>query len=140
MSVILYEDERFLKIYESLHLKGRDLACFWDYPEGWDKPNGMNEVLWNFVNDLRRANTITWNRQYQDEQYPLDILELKTVTPYKNDFQLLKSLRGVRYNLISNDGQETDLLGCMQKLDKLILHIAFEIVDRLPEWEMADTW
>lgn len=42
MSVILYDDEKFLKIYQNLSIQGRDLAHLWKYPEGWDKPNGLD--------------------------------------------------------------------------------------------------
>ena len=140
MSVILYQDEKFLRIYQSLHLRGSRIAHIWHYPKGWDKPDGMDETLKNFVNDLRRANTITWNRQYEDDQYPLDILPSRRATSYSDNFELLKSLRGLRYNLIANDGSETNLLGCMEKLDRLIEFVAFEIIDKLPEWERANTW
>ena len=140
MSVMIYEDIKFLRIYESLHLKGRNIAPIWHYPKGWDEPNGMDESLKGFVNDLRRANTITWNRQYTDEQYQLSVLDFKTVLPYKNNFELLKSLRGVRYNLISNNGEETNLLDCYKKLDALVEYVALDIIDKMPEWERADTW
>jgi len=140
MSVILYDDEKFLRIYATLRLDAKDYAHIFDYPEGWNKPGGMDTYLRAFIDDLRRANIITWNRQYPDDQQPLRTLQFKPVLPYATDFELLKSLQGLRYNLISNDGTKTDISGCFEKLTNLIYCLMSRIIDRLPEYQRAETW
>lgn len=147
MSVILYEDEKFLRIYESLRGKqgGKEYAHLWHYPEGWDQPYGMDTHYRAFVQDLRRANIITWNRQYKDDIQAIRILEFKeapflSAMPYNSNIEFLKSLRGVRYNLIDNAGNETDLNDCLKKLEAIIDEVSYAIISRLPEWERADTW
>jgi len=140
MSVILYDDKKFLKIYATLRLNAKDYAHIFGYPEGWDKPGGMDTHLRAFIDDLRRANVITWNRQYPDDPQPLTALEFKPVMPYSSDIQLLKSLQGLRYNLISNDGRITNLSSCFEKLTNLIYYLMSRIIDRLPEYQKAKTW
>lgn len=155
MSVILYEDEKFLRIYQTMRIKrgGQEYAHLFHYPEGWQDSKVMDQHYRSFAEDLRRANTITWNRQYPDDVQPLSALDFdscgvnlggvlaqSTIEPYHNDIEFLKSLRGLRYNLIDNEGQETDLLGCMKILNHLIDEVGYAIISRLPEWSKADTW
>lgn len=141
MSVILYEDQKFLRIYTTLASKEREYACLFSYPEGWQHPGGMDSTYRAFVDDLRRANILTWNRQYEDDQHPLWTLDFDTKTlPYATDIEFLKSLRGLRYNLIDNGGGRTDFLGCTKRLDNIIDSVMYEIISRMPEWETADTW
>jgi hypothetical protein len=140
--VILYEDEKFLRIYETLRGRrgGQEYAHLWRYPEGWNLLGGMDGHYRAFADDLRRANIITWNRQYEDDQQPLRTLDPHPALPYETDIRFLKSLRGLRYNLIDNAGNETDLCDCLKKLDALIDEVAMDIIRRLPEWERANTW
>ena len=141
MSVTLYEEEKFLRIYQSLHLAGQDLARLWSYPPGWQEPGGMDAHFRSFITDLRRANTATWNRQYSDDPQPFTIPDFdKGVLPYVNDFQLLKSLQGLRYNLISNDGKETNFLQCYDRLHYIIDHLMSSIINELPQYAAAKTW
>lgn len=141
MSVILYEEEKFLRIYQSLELMEKDVARAFEFPKGWDQPSGMDEEIRSFIISLRRANIITWNRQYPDDPKPLVVVNLDNgILPYGNDFELLKSLKGLYYNLISNDGQESNLLGCCEKLHNLIYCVMSRIINRLPLYEEADTW
>jgi|GEM_PF-6892378 len=155
MSVILYEDEKFLKVYESLRLYrplsvqcdlgGRYFASLFEYPEGWDKPEGMDAHLRAFAQDLRRANIACWNNQYQDDAQPISILvfpKLPVVAtmPYANNFELLKSLRGLRYNCIDNGGREYSLNSSFEKLVCIIEAIAMDIIDSLPQMQKAETW
>ena len=141
MSVILYEEEKFLRIYQNLKLMGKDVAHVFGYPKGWGQPGGMDEEIRSFITDLRRANITTWNRQYPDDPRSLAIPDFeKGILPYGSDFELLKSLKGLRYNLISNDGQESNLLGCCEKLHNLIYYIMSEIINCLPLYQNANTW
>ena len=140
MSVILYEDEKFLKIYQSLVVKGRELAHLWKYPDGWDKADGMDHHLQAFVCELRRANTATWNRQYPDDVHPLRTLDFKCVLPYNSPVELIKSLQGLSYNLVSNDGKETNLGSCADRLYKLIYDLMYDVVSSMPEYSTCDCW
>jgi len=141
VSVILYEEEKFLRTYQSLKLMGRDIAHVFRYPKGWNEPDKMDEVIKSFVADLKRANISTWNRQYPDDPKSLAIPDFdQGILPYGNDLELLKSLKGLHYNLISNDGQETNLLGCYEKLRSLIYYIMSTIINRLPLYQKARTW
>lgn len=140
MSVILYDDEKFLKIYQNLSIQGRDLAHLWKYPEGWDKPNGMDEHLKIFVSDLRRANIMTHNRQYPDDARPISLLTFRCVLPYGSTIQLVKSLQGLSYNLICNDGKEMNLSNCTHRLHELIFYLLSKIVSDLPEHARCLTW
>ena len=155
MSVILYEDEKFLKVYESLQeyrplsvqcdWGGRYFASLFGYPEGWDKPDVMDAHLRAFVQDLRRANTACWNNQYPDDVQPIDILEFPeppaaATMPYANNFELLLSLRGLRYNCIDNGGREYSLNSSFEKLEDILEEIAMDIIDSLPQMQEAQTW
>jgi len=140
MSVILYDDEKFLKIYQSLSLQASDLAHLWKYPEGWDKPNGMDEHFKIFVSDLRRANTMAHNRQYPDDARPISIPDFHCVFPYGSSIHFVKSLQGLSYNLICNDGKEMNLSNCAKRLHELIFHLMSKIVSDLPEYERCPTW
>lgn len=141
MSVTLYSEKKFLEIYETLKPEGRDLAWLFGYPDGWDKPDGMNYYLKNFINDLYRANAITWNRQYPNDIQKIDVLDFsKRLLPYKNLHELYKSLQGLRYSLCDNDGEESDLNNCLDKLNKLIDHIALKIIQEIAAYQNANTW
>ena len=139
MSVILYNNEKFVRIYGSLKPKGRELAHIWSYPDGWDT-GGMDRILRGFCDDLRRANIITWNQQYPKEAVPLEVVEFQAMLPYRNPCELLKSLRGVSYNLVTNNGSTRNLLGCADKLRQVIEYVTIKIIDKIPEYEKALTW
>lgn len=136
MSVILFDKEKFLRVYQHLQLKGREIAYIWHYPENWDKPNGMDEHLKCFVEDLYQANIRCWNSQYPDDIQPIEKLKFRVVLP-KNEFQLLKDLQGIRYNTYDNGGRQYNLPKTYERLNKLIKHILEEIVSKMPEYERA---
>ena len=141
MSVVLYSEKKILEIYKTLEPEGGSLAWLFGYPDGWDELSGMDYYLKNFINDLYRANTITWNRQYPDDVQEIETLNFsQTVLPYGNLCQLYKSLLGLRYNLCDNDGKESDLNNCLDRLNRLIDHIALKIIQEIPAYQDANTW
>lgn len=142
MSVILYEEQKFLKIYETLSRyqgnyqsnHGRFAQVF-KYPEDYDK------CLKSFVQDLHRSNILAWNRQYRDNQAELKVVSFRrNEKPYNNKCELLKSLESIRYNLADNGGNVTDICSCEDRLDKIINGIMSDIIEKIPEYEKADTW
>ena len=139
MSTILYEDERFLRIYETLSITrgGQEYAHIFLYPEGWDKPDGMNQHYQGFVDNLRVANIKAYNSRYEDaDELEVSLLDFsRSVMPYGSNIQFCKSLRGLRYNL-----DNEDVNGCAEILNRLIDVVSYRIISRLPEWERADTW
>lgn len=139
MSVMHFGDEKFQRLDKSLKLISRDLGHVFGYPTGWDKLNGLDSYVTSFLQDCQRANTGTWNRQYKDSTL-LTTFKPKCVRVYANDFELLKSLQGLRYNLIDNDGRESSLNECYEKLDRLIDFIKNRIISSLPQWTAANTW
>ncbi len=140
MSVILYEDEKFLKIYQNLTIRGSELAHLWKYPKDWNKFNGMDYHFKTFLSELRRANTATWNRQYPDALVPLTTLDFHCVLPYPSTIQLVKSLQGLSYNLIDNDGNESNLCNCAKRLHELIYDLMSQIISNLPAYHSCDVW
>jgi len=142
MSVILYDEEKFLMIAESLKgLNGAgELGFFFQYPEGWKSQGGLDNAIDTLVNDWYRANQMTAQRQYDDIPKGLCSLSKKKVQPYRNKVELYKSLQGLRYNMCDNGGETTDFLNSLKKLNRLIDHIAYEIIGEMPEYNKADTW
>ena len=139
MSVIGYGDKKFQDIHKSLQWKGNNLAWCFEYPEGWNNFDGLKSHITRLVQDLQRGNAATYNRQYR-ENCTIDLADLTKGAMYKNDIELLKSLKGLRYNLIDNAGNETNLLGSYKTLDKIIDGLSSEIISSLPQWEAAQTW
>lgn len=140
MSVMQFDDEKFQRIDKTLKARyERDLGYLFGYPPGWDKSNGLSTHITAFLQDCQRANTGTWNRQYRDTT-ALAVFSPKLVQIYRNDFELLKSLKGLRYNLIDNAGRESSLNDCWSKLDQLIDFVSDKIISSYPEWDAAQTW
>lgn len=139
MSTILYADEKFLKVYESLAIarNGQEYAHLFHYPDGWNQPGGMVQHYRDFVDALRVANIKAYNERYDDgDELEVSLLDFShTVMPYGSNIQLYKSLRGLRYNLDDEDNN-----GCVGILDHLIDTLAYNIISRLPEYERANTW
>ena len=151
MSVICYSEEKYRKIYSTLvihqALRGPALAWLFKYPDGWQDNKGVIEsAIAGFINDLERANRGTYYRQYENEpgtafDEPLTALTGKE--SFKDCLSLVglyKSLRGLSYNLADNEGKETDFLGCVKRLDRLIDHIGLEIISAMPEYEKSGDW
>jgi len=139
MSTILYEDDKFLKIYETMRIKrnGQEYAHLFKYPEGWERQSVMSKHYQDFVDALRVANIRAYNERYDDaDELDISLLDFDhTVFPYGSDIQFLQSLRGLRYNL-----DLANVNGCAKILDGLIDEVSYDIISRLPEWETADTW
>ena len=138
MSTILYENQKFLRIYETMKGRkdGRYFACIFGYPAGWDLAGGMDDTLKEFVDKLRQANIQAWNERYEEDEPPVSLLDFTgAVMPYGSTVQMLQSLHGLRYNM---DGQDVD--ECAKQLNKVIDQLQYEIISRLPEWEKASTW
>lgn len=137
MSTILYEDEKFLKIYQTMRIKrgGQEYAHLFSYPEGWQ--NSMDTHYQEFIDALRVANIKAYNERYDDaEELDISLLDFsRAVMPYGSDIQFLKSLRGLHYNL-----DEADVDGCAKILDHLIDEVSYNIISQIPEWDKADTW
>jgi len=136
---MLYGDEKFARIFASLQHDGRNIAWLFGYPKGWDEPGGLLPSIRAFVQDLQRANAITWNRQYENEKVPLSLGKLTGLPPY-TEIEFYKSLRGLKYNLMDNEGAETNLAKSLERLDILIDTVGASIISKLPEWEAAKTW
>lgn len=137
MSTILYENEKFLRIYQNLRLYdgGQGYAWVFGYPEGWQ--NSMDRYYQTFVDNLRVANIRAHNARYDDaKELEFSLLDFsQPVLPYPTTIQFYQSLRGLHYNL---DNQDYD--GCLKILDRLIDAVGFAIIRQLPQWEKADTW
>ena len=135
MSVILYEDETFLRIATPLKLKGRDLAGFWGYPKNWDRWDGMDKTLEKFGNCLRNANIDASNERYSENK-PFQVLDYsRGVSPYSG-FALIKSMKGVFYNSIESEKFNKT----KDRLRDVIYFLMSQVIDAMPEYERVDTW
>jgi len=135
MSVILYEDEKFLRIAESLKLHGKDIAHLWMYPKGWDRWDGMDKKIEKFVNCLRNANVDAWNERY-NEQAPFKVVDYSGgVLPY-SDLELIKSLQGVSYNSVESEKFNRT----KDKLDDVVYYLMSKVIDAMPEFQRLKTW
>ena len=135
MSVILYEDEKFLRIADTLKLKGRNLAYLFDYPKNWDAWDGMDKKLEKFCNCLRNANIDATNQRY-NEDHPFQVLDYSNgVLPY-HGFELIKSLKSVLYN----SAESEKFNRTKERLFEVIYHFMSEIIDAMPEYERVNTW
>ena len=144
MSVTLYGREKFDQIYATMRAMRcaedrEDFAWLFGYPDGWKDAKVMERVIHAFVCALARANAECWNEQYEDAEpahagpWRGDIAELPDVALYK-------SLRGLRYNLSTNGGDECGRDDARQKLDLLIDSLGCRIIRRMPEYDQAETW
>ena len=142
MSVNLYGDDKFTEIFWTLRFfhEGNDkLGWLFGYPGGWKEPNGVDHDLKAWLDDLKRSNALTWNRQYVNSKQPLSAVNY-LVHPRKRTLSLIElyaSLRGLRYNLVDNGGQETDLNKAQAKLDLLLDHVGYQIISTLSGFDKA---
>ena len=136
MSVILYEDDKFLRIYETLKLQRKDLAHLWLYPKGWDG-NGMDKKLQKFVNCLRNANIDATNERY-DEKHPFVVLDFthRSVLSWLSQFELIKSLHSISYNSVESEKFNRT----KDKLRDVIYFLMDSVISNMPEYEQAQTW
>ncbi|MCK4432019.1 MAG: hypothetical protein KAW19_12065 [Candidatus Aminicenantes bacterium] len=134
MSVILYEDEKFLRIAGSLKLKGQDIAHLWLYPKGWQS-GGMDKAIEKFVNGLRNANIDASNQRY-NEQEPFKVLDFSSSgLPYSN-LELIKSLQSVSYNCVESEKFNRT----KGKLRDIIYYLMARVLDSMPEFQRVETW
>lgn len=135
MSVILYEDEKFLKIATSLKLQSQDIAHLWLYPKGWDQWNGMDKKIEKFANALRNANIDAYNERYSEKE-PYQTVDYSRVKFPLTQFELIKSLRGISYNSVESEKFNRT----KDKLFKVIYFLMSQVMNSLPEYERAKTW
>jgi len=148
MSVILYEDERFYRVYETLKLNYfQEIAHIWHYPDNW-QTDGMFPYLQKFVQNLRSANREAYINRYSHNPEALQELEpvsqeLKFMDgpylngrPYNSTCELTKSLKGISYNMAESENFEET----KQTLFNVIYFFMSRIIERLPEYEKAETW
>lgn len=134
MSVILYEDEKFLRIAASLKLKGKEIAHLWSYPKAWDR-GAMDSKIEKFANCLRNSNIDAWNERY-DEKVPFKVVDYSGgVLPY-SDLELIKSLQGVSYNSVESEKFKRT----KDKLDDVVYFLMARVIDAMPEFERLETW
>lgn len=129
MSTILYDDDKFLRIYETLTCKRQEYACLFNYPEGWQ--TSMNPTYKSFVDDLRVANLKAYNERYDDGDEPeysfLDFT--KGALPY-TDMEFYVALNSISYNI-----DDENVNDCALRLVRLIASVAYTIISRLPQYD-----
>lgn len=151
MSVLLHDKQKFYRVYESLrwyrggvdyNFPAQTWASSFGYPRGYRDIDVMEKILFNFCNDLYRANQATYQRQYEDARFPIESLsydsnECIEAKRYPNNCALYKALQSIRYNLFDNAGKASNLLNCVNVLNNIIRYIADDIIGALPEYEKA---
>ena len=136
MSVIFYEDEKFLRIATTLKLQGKNMAVYWGYPNNWDRWDGMDERLEKFANCLRNANIDATNERASDSNEPFKVLDhSQGVLPYSG-LELIKSMKGVFYNSIESEKFNRT----KDRLRDIIYFLMSKVIDAMPEYERAETW
>ena len=135
MSVILYEDEKFLKVVNTLKLQGRDIAHLWHYPKDWDRWDGMNKTIEKFGNCLRNANIDATNERYREKE-PFRVLDYSKGTLPYHQYELIKSLEGISYNSVESEKFNRT----KDKLFKVIYFLMSKVINSIPEYERAQTW
>ncbi len=138
MSVIVYENEKFYMIAATLKIKVQDIAHLWKYPGGW-RENGLYPHIEEFVQKLKDANIQASNERYNKDNESETLRFPKEYNFYLTDYQFVKSLQGLAYNCVEAEEDE-DFIEPIKKLHDIIHRLLFKIVNRLPEYERADTW
>ena len=135
MSVILYEDEKFLRIAKSLKFRSEEIAHLWMYPKNWTQPGGMDETIEKFAQDLRNANVDASNERYKEKQ-EASKLDFEKWTETLTIYELIKSLKGVVYNCVESSAYDET----KDQLEKVIYFFMGILVDMIPEYKAAETW
>ena len=136
MSVILYEDQKFLDINKTLMLYDKDLAHLWEYPDYWDK-GSMWKCFESFVSKLRNCNIQANNNRYNDDE-PKKILNFENSGRVLNIYELIKSLKGIAYNCVEAD--EPEWKDTHQLLRDVIYFFMSRVLDTIPAYNTAKTW
>ncbi len=140
MSVILYEDEKFQRIRQSLRKIARDhLASFFMPRPAFEGEGWTYDFLWgavdNFVQDIADMNTAAFNARYKGEDVPRRDIRFFAIPGYASDVELIKSLQGVRYN--SYEAENVELMG---RLEDLLFRLMSVYISQTPAYEAAQTW
>lgn len=130
MSVILYDDEKFRKIAESLKLQSREHVYFF-YGNKYNEAtgNGLKEKIEEFVQELANMNTAASNSRYGETRETREI-DFYCVLPYVGKLALIKSLQGLRYNCHEAENEKL-----MDRLTDLIYDIMSDYIGHLPAYE-----
>jgi hypothetical protein len=89
MSTWLIDDEKFCRVYRSLHLVERAGSCLAEvcgFPAGWE--TSVDTALRSFAQALRTANIKAYNKRYHENE-PVRILSFAARTPF-NGIDLIK--------------------------------------------------
>ena len=139
MSVILFGEEKFLRVYKTLKgiIEGSDLG----YPNYLNE-NCLKRVLGShnesvrglkrFCQRLADLNVEAYNQRYDDgneKRYELDFG--KPIDGYNSVFELLKSLNSIDYN--SLEAEEKNF-----EAEKLVNLLRCAIVEALPQYDKAE--
>ena len=136
MSVIIYEDDKFYRIASTLKsLHSQDIAHLWRYPDNWQN-GGMDKYIDDFVQELRNANIQAGTERYTDQNEPFEELNFKTRGSWYTVYELVKSLQGVSYNIV----ESVDFEDTKKRLFNVIYYFMSGIVNKLPEYNKAQTW
>lgn len=135
MSVITYEDEKFLRIAVSLKFRGQDIAHLWMYPDNWSADSGMDETIEKFAQDLRNANVDASNERYKEKKVSSE-LDFTKHTTNLTIYELIKSLKGISYNCVESSAYDK----AKDQLEKVIYFLMSILVDMIPEYKAAETW
>lgn len=134
MSVILYENEKFLELASSLKAYGKELAHLFNYPDGWDT-GGMDPIIDAFVQRLAEANTEAWNERYEDENRERERLFFYFQNPI-GIYDLIKSLKSVGYNMVESVSFEET----KRNLFNVIYFLMSRVIDEIPEYKNSEAW
>lgn len=136
MSVILYEDEKFHKIYSTLYTYSyRENFVIYPFKLYNHTTEQAEEILKSFVKSLCHSNIEAFNERYKEDE-PFRKLELKRVMPYASKLELLKSLKSLDYNSV----EAVNFDGTRKFLHDLIYSLMSDIINSMPAYEKAMTW
>ena len=136
MSVILYDMDKFLSVYD--YLKREQYNS--DSSRIYKIAKMPDNELRLFAVELQRLNLKAWNERYTDsiEQVEPINFELGVCEPYHNDYQMVKSLQSIYYN--TAEAEEDKTSPALKLLSELITEYALRIATSRPEYETAKTW
>lgn len=148
MSVMIHESVNFCRVAQSVLMMAdhRD-DCYIFYsllPEEthWKERNAITanrdkcrQISEQFAGDLHRSNVSAFNVQYRESE-PIE--EIKACGMPYTKMQLCKFLHSVRYNMITNDGEEHNFRGAFKRLERFLAALHESIITALPEYNEAD--
>lgn len=125
MSVMIIRKETFEKIAATINFRRN--RWHFDYPE---------RVINNYVRSWFVANYESYGLRYNEDvsEYLAQELDFKFYLPM-NDYQLLKSLHCIRYNIEHDEFEKT---ADYEVLGDVIERLTSDIIQDLPEYEEAE--